>query len=291
MLREERERMRQEMRKERTIPCGESPTQPEALQRAKTPREVETAHRDFVDASMCDVDWRGVMNLRSAGAGAVNEIAMLPGPISGISYFADWLSEEDAANLERAVRSARSDKWVQLRTSGRKLQQWGGIAGGSKSDQKTGPFPLPAYQTALADRLVKEGVFSPELRPNHVLVNEYMPGQGIMAHRDGPAYHNTVAIVSLGSPCIMSFFPYTEASTPRSALVLQPRSLLVFQGEAYDSYLHGIAGLKREMVGGVGGPVANAGLAGVADGDMIIRDCPRVSLTIRHVPSLAQKSP
>lgn len=32
---------------------------------------------------------------------------------------------------------------------------------------------------------------------NHVLVNEYQPGQGIMAHQDGPLYTPAVAILSL----------------------------------------------------------------------------------------------
>lgn len=35
---------------------------------------------------------------------------------------------------------------------------------------------------------------------NHVLVNEYQPGQGIMAHQDGPLYTPAVAILSLVRP-------------------------------------------------------------------------------------------
>lgn len=40
---------------------------------------------------------------------------------------------------------------------------------------------------------------------NHVLINEYRPGEGIMAHQDGPLYTSAVAILSL-------------VGTPRSAL-------------------------------------------------------------------------
>ena len=32
--------------------------------------------------------------------------------------------------------------------------------------------------------------------PNHVLVNEYLPGQGIMPHTDGPLFHPTIATVN-----------------------------------------------------------------------------------------------
>jgi len=33
---------------------------------------------------------------------------------------------------------------------------------------------------------------------NHVLVNEYLPGQGIMAHTDGPAYVPVIATLTVG---------------------------------------------------------------------------------------------
>lgn len=43
--------------------------------------------------------------------------------------------------------------------------------------------------------------------PNHVLVNEYLPGQGIMPHEDGAAYRPVVATVSLGSAAVVEFWP------------------------------------------------------------------------------------
>ena len=42
-------------------------------------------------------------------------------------------------------------------------------------------------------------------QPNHVLVNSYAPGQGIMAHEDGPIYFPCACIVSLGEAAIMRF--------------------------------------------------------------------------------------
>ena len=38
-------------------------------------------------------------------------------------------------------------------------------------------------------------IFTSGKRPNHVLVNEYLPGQGIMPHTDGPLFHPTIATV------------------------------------------------------------------------------------------------
>ena len=41
---------------------------------------------------------------------------------------------------------------------------------------------------------------------NHILVNRYGEGVGIMPHSDGPLYHPHVAILSLGSSCLFDFY-------------------------------------------------------------------------------------
>lgn len=105
--------------------------------------------------------------------------------------------------------------------------------------------------------LVERGIFPPHLAPNHVLVNQYQPGEGIMHHTDGPLYHDCVVILSVGFPALMSFRPRLSpeqigcASNKSNqsgatdtldtvSVVLQPNSLLYFSNEAYSSYLHGI---------------------------------------------------
>lgn len=44
------------------------------------------------------------------------------------------------------------------------------------------------------------------LRANHTLVNEYLSGQGIMPHEDGPIFTPVIATVSLGSHTLLEFF-------------------------------------------------------------------------------------
>lgn len=64
-----------------------------------------------------------------------------------------------------------------------------------------------------------------------------------MAHTDGPLYTPNVAILSLGSTCLMSFYksaPDASAQTPVLQVFLRPRSLIVFRDELYTSYLHQI---------------------------------------------------
>ncbi len=138
-----------------------------------------------------------------------------------------------------------------------------------------------------------------------------------MAHTDGPFYHPRAAILSLGGPAIFHFQRPRQAAaqggdddTAVGSLVLQPRSLLVFTGEAYEGHLHEIKAVGEEVVGMVeedaagegeeeeaagddegrgvkqlkeGAPVINLEAAGVKVGDVIRRAPKRVSLTFRRV--------
>ena len=150
----------------------------------------------------------------------------------------------------------------------------------SKSSQ-----PLPPPLDEIARELVKRHIFPSSSPPNHVLLNEYQPGQGILPHTDGPLYHDRTATLSLNSDVVIEFTKRLSSneigrtkttSTMNSAsnnhnetkgddnhhqideeehttnkpinficdqsmtILLKSGSLLVFQGEAYMNYCHGI---------------------------------------------------
>ena len=134
---------------------------------------------------------------------------------------------------------------------------------------------------------------SPHGSPNHVLINEYMPGQGIMPHKDGSAYHPVVCTVSLGSSlCLDIYITGEDGTTPSKPLwrILQePRSILVTTGELYSDYLHGIAEVKEDINLGPQ-TVSNWALLrspGEIRGGKIERKT-RVSLTYRDVIKVSQ---
>ena len=68
---------------------------------------------------------------------------------------------------------------------------------------------------------------SPHEGPNHVLINEYRAGQGIMPHEDGAAYFPVVSTVSLGGSIVLDIYGKTEEgqreSTPRFRILQEPR--------------------------------------------------------------------
>jgi alkylated DNA repair protein alkB family protein 6 len=160
--------------------------------------------------------------------------------------------------------------------------------------------PLPAYLTnPVVQRFTALGIFTdtPHQQPNHVLINEYRPGEGIMPHEDGSAYAPVVATVSLGSTlCLkLSHKPtpegdLTDSSATQSSLptrILQePRSLLITTGHAYGELMHGIASVEVDEDLNAD-TVANWGL--LADPETIVQAGgrnvrgTRVSLTYRDV--------
>uniref|UniRef100_A0A8D0CAJ9 AlkB homolog 6 n=1 Tax=Salvator merianae TaxID=96440 RepID=A0A8D0CAJ9_SALMN len=216
-------------------------------------------------------------------------------------YIPEFLTEAEEAYLLQQVYGAPKPKWTQL--SGRRLQNWGGL-----------PHPkgmvlekLPPWLQAWTDKVSALEVFGGKLA-NHVLVNEYRPGEGIMPHEDGPLYFPTVTTINLGSHTLLDFYypvsrgqpaernkemagqkgpaAQTEEQRHFLSLLLKPRSLLVLQDDMYTQYLHGIRPVTEDIVTE---KVANAGVCDSELGGALHRGT-RVSLTIRHVPRVLKTS-
>lgn len=84
------------------------------------------------------------------------------------------------------------------------------------------------------------------MKPNHVLINEYQRGDGIMPHTDGPAYYPLVAIVSFSGSTVFTFWSMSPRE-PIFSLVLPPRSLLLFTGDLYQNRMHSIESKPSDL--------------------------------------------
>ncbi|KAK2857290.1 hypothetical protein FQN49_004853, partial [Arthroderma sp. PD_2] len=172
-------------------------------------------------------------------------------------YIPEFISEDEEEKLLNKIRSVPAPKWTQL--SRRRLQTWPSAL--SKSNVLLAS-PLPEWlESPIASRFRNIGVFtsSPHKSPNHVLINEYQPGQGIMPHEDGAAYYPIVATVSLATPIILDIYDKRQSDhpevlsieagedaargqlLPRYRILQERRSLLITTGGLYSDYLHGIA--------------------------------------------------
>ncbi|GAA4055189.1 alpha-ketoglutarate-dependent dioxygenase AlkB [Actinomadura miaoliensis] len=150
-----------------------------------------------------------------------------------------WLDDAAQRRLSQDIDTA---PWSsQLR---RRVQHYGhrydygrrGVGGASAP-------PLPAWAVSLANRLHEEGHF--DRPPDQVIVNEYLPGQGISAHVDCvPCFGPAVASVSLLSACVMEF-THPEEGT-RVPVRLVPGSLCVMTGPARFTWRHAIPARKSD---------------------------------------------
>lgn len=106
---------------------------------------------------------------------------------------------------------------------------------------------IPA-QEAAPDHIFEA---SPHRRPNHVLINEYPPGVGIMPHKDGSAYYPVVCTVSLGASLCLNLYRSRDDGAIDSdvawRILQEPRSLLITTEDLYTDYLHGIADVDEDI--------------------------------------------
>ena len=150
---------------------------------------------------------------------------------------------------EREVSVRHNGKWTKLEHARRKVALFDGTI-----------TDLPIILQRLSNTLVAVGAFPPTRPPNHVLINEYRPGEGIMPHTDGPAYDNRTATISLGgSDVIFKLWPrkqengsevvrakssieQAENLIPSLEVILHGHgSLVLFTDDAYLNYCHEIS--------------------------------------------------
>ncbi|CAO1631938.1 unnamed protein product [Sympodiomycopsis kandeliae] len=178
----------------------------------------------------------------------------------GFFYIPNFVTEQEENYLLDKIATAPQPKWKTLQN--RRLQYWGGQV---SSKNTLIPQQLPEFMTRfppLLQTISNTGAFtgSAHNAPNHCLVNEYLPGQGIMPHEDGDAYFSAVATVSLGSHTMLDIYRWATEDNddevngkirareqePIFSILQEPRSLLITTGSAYKNFLHGIAERSRE---------------------------------------------
>ncbi|KAJ9626788.1 hypothetical protein H2204_009933 [Knufia peltigerae] len=159
-------------------------------------------------------------------------------------YIPSFINSAEEEQLIRDVRRVPESRWTVL--THRRLLSLPSTLTGPACDTLL-DAPMPSYLEFIVVRLQETGYFkdSTHQRPNHVLVNEYKPGEGIMPHEDGPAYAPITATVSLGSHTVLEIYKKNEMgereARPAWRILQEPRSLLVTRGDMYAQTLHGIS--------------------------------------------------
>ncbi|MCZ7579750.1 MAG: alpha-ketoglutarate-dependent dioxygenase AlkB [Fimbriimonadaceae bacterium] len=162
----------------------------------------------------------------------------------GIQLLPDYISAEEECELVSQV-----DGGIWSNDLSRRVQHYGYRYDYRKRvvDPSMRLGSLPYWLQLLALRLHEDGIFAQT--PDQVIVNEYMPGQGIAAHVDcEPCFGSVIASLSLCAPVPMVFG--SRRTHEVAEVDLPPRSLLVLSGEGRYEWTHAILARKTDAIDG-----------------------------------------
>ncbi|VTR97022.1 alpha-ketoglutarate-dependent dioxygenase AlkB [Tuwongella immobilis] len=165
-------------------------------------------------------------------------------PLEGMTYFRDFVNESDEITLLNTI-----DRQPWCADMRRRVQHYGYRyeykSRATRPDAYLGPLPTWLEEWT---RLLLQGKHFP-VAPDQAIVNEYSPGQGIAPHVDCVScFSDTVASLSLGSSCVMSF--KNIVTSQERPWFIERRSLLVLTGKARFDWKHAIAPRRSDLVNG-----------------------------------------
>ncbi len=179
------------------------------------------------------------LNHAVSGLPGLQEVPGVPGLVI-VEHF---LSPEEQDHCIRQVDAAQ-DEW--RNDLSRRVQHYGWRydykARSITPDMHIGA--LPDWLSQLAHKLYDETSLFDRV-PEQVIVNEYLPGQGIATHIDHPGFGPTVCTISLLDDWEMDFSEHWQDKTPA---LLQRGSCVLLTGDSRSVWQHGIAPRKTELV-------------------------------------------
>lgn len=165
--------------------------------------------------------------------------------INGLTYIDNWISNDFHDELISLI-----DLMPWETSLKRRVQQYGYIYNYKKastfisSNKNNYIGELPEFLVNIGKRLVSENLFIKE--PEQVIINEYIPGQGITNHVDCvPCFGDTICSLSLGSQCVMDF----KNKNLIVNKLLNKNSLLIIKDEARYNWSHGIRANITDIIG------------------------------------------
>ena len=163
--------------------------------------------------------------------------------VPGLKFIEGFLTPKQQAYCVRRIDAAESEWRNDL---SRRVQHYGWRydykARAITPDMHIGA--LPDWLAQVAQKLYAEtGLF--DRVPEQVIVNEYLPGQGIATHIDHPGFGPTVCMVSLLDDWEMDFSENWKDKLPA---LLQKGSCVLLTGPSRDIWQHGIAPRKSELL-------------------------------------------
>jgi alkylated DNA repair dioxygenase AlkB len=158
--------------------------------------------------------------------------------ISGLTYIPSYISSE---YQEKLLKIIDTQEWnLDLK---RRTQHYG-----YKYDYTSRSIDpsyylgdMPYWIDELCSKLHRDAIFIE--KPDQVIINEYMPGQGIVPHLDcATCFGGIICSLSLASGCVMDLIN----GDAEKSIYLEPQSLLILKSDSRYKWKHGIAARKSD---------------------------------------------
>ena len=104
--------------------------------------------------------------------------------------------------------------------------------------------PMPPLMLKLSTDIVERNILL--MQPDQVIINEYLPGEGIKPHKDRNYFENQICGINLGSGCVIKFIKGADVID----VEVTRRSLYMIQDEARYKWTHGIPPRKKDVING-----------------------------------------
>ncbi|CAH1175839.1 unnamed protein product [Phaedon cochleariae] len=192
-----------------------------------------------------------------------------------VYYIPSFITSEEESLILKNVYSVPKPKWTCL--SNRRLQDYGGVP----HEKGMIPEKIPSWLELIMNKIDQFHLFG-DKKVNQVLVNEYLPGQGIMPHSDGPLFYPTIATITCGSHTVLEFSKNDEKREKICDLMLESCSLVIIKDDMYSKYLHSISERVEDKISDCVNIDNNYNNCRIDTSDVLKRST-RVSLTIRSV--------
>ena len=164
-------------------------------------------------------------------------------PIPGLFYIENFITKEESLKLLSEIYQKPWNLSLKRRT-----QHYGYSYNYQSShlDVNTQVEAIPDFVKGIFPKLQALEPLK-DYEPDQLIINEYLPGQGIGAHVDKiNDFEDRICSLSLGSDTIMEF----KKDGRKVEVILRENSLVILTKDARYLWTHGIPGRKSDKING-----------------------------------------
>lgn len=162
--------------------------------------------------------------------------------ISGLKYCANYLTEDEEKDLLKLLTESKELTPITHSKDARNVIQYGYTYAYDRSGV-TKCSPIPDVYKKLIDPTRIKKMLGKEYDFDQLIINQYLPGQGISAHIDHTKYFgDTIFCISIGASVAIDF----TLDDKSDAILAEMRSAYAMTGDSRYKWKHSIAGRKTQ---------------------------------------------